>query len=72
KATSSQIPHGDSLDTNSEIANDSMQPERGSLMKPSTKRYASTGILVATMAVFSTGCTVEDVLNLAKIISIFI
>ncbi|HTO01357.1 MAG TPA: hypothetical protein VL068_11840 [Microthrixaceae bacterium] len=41
-------------------------------MKPSTKRYASTGILVATMAVFSTGCTAQDVINLAKIIALFI
>lgn len=41
-------------------------------MKASTKRVASTVALVGGVAVFSTGCTVDEVLTIAKIISFFL
>ena len=44
----------------------------GFKMKSSTKRYVSTGALMAMVAVFSTGCTVDEVLTWAKIVGLFI
>lgn len=41
-------------------------------MKASTKRILSTGALATGVAVFSTGCTLDDVLTLAKIIALFV
>jgi hypothetical protein len=41
-------------------------------MKASTKRYLSTGALAGMVAVFSTGCTADEILTFAKIIGLFI
>lgn len=41
-------------------------------MKASTKRIASMGAMVTGVAVLSTGCTLDDVLTIAKIIALFV
>ncbi|MEX0767029.1 MAG: hypothetical protein WD029_00980 [Microthrixaceae bacterium] len=41
-------------------------------MKASTKRYVSTGALMGMVAVFSTGCTLEEVLTITRILGLFL
>jgi len=41
-------------------------------MSPKAKRFASTGALMGMVAIFSTGCTVEEILSIARIIGFFI
>ena len=41
-------------------------------MSPKAKRFASTGALMGMVAIFSTGCTAEEILSIARIIGFFI
>ncbi|CAB4907383.1 unannotated protein [freshwater metagenome] len=41
-------------------------------MSPKAKRFASTGALMGMVAIFSTGCTAEEILTIAKIVGFFI
>lgn len=45
--------------------------ETGAIMKKHRKNFALGGVLLGT-AVFSTGCTLDEVLTLARIIALFI
>jgi hypothetical protein len=41
-------------------------------MSPKAKRFTSTGALMGIVAIFSTGCTAEEILTIARIVGFFI